>query len=488
MDDRDIEALREVARVAGRPPLHRVGREADLVVRDQVERPADGVPVECGEVQRFRDTTLPGKRRVAVDQDGERDARVVQPHRRRAIGLFGAGAALDDRIDRLEMAGVRSERDGDVADRRRTRSLGAEVVLDVARPSFARGDQGVDRPFTLELADDRVVTKSEGMSEDVQPSAVCHSDHDLVRAALRRKLDGLVEHRDDDVQPLDRELLLAEEGAPQVLLERLDARELGEQLLPFVDRERPSVPAGLDRLPQPHALLVVGDVLDLVRDRPAIGLAKPRKRVGERLARDVEAQHGRGDARLQLRRQLRDQALGLERRVSGRLGSEGIETSREMAVHPVRLDQRHRSRNASEELRRRFGRRCDWRSRGRSRRRRHVGGRGMPVPLAVERLEEAVQARVCRDELARPAFEQVPPFGRHRVRVLQVLLEQVARVARVQAVDVHHSVVAAGTTRADDSSRPRPRGRARSTRRRTRWRPSRAGCCDRRSRPRAARG
>src|SRR3712207_2412757 len=77
--------------------------------------------------------------------------------------------------------------------------------------------------------------------------------------------------------------------------------------------ERP----GLDVLAQPDALAVRGDVLDLVGDRPAVRLAQVRQRVGQRRARDVDAQDLRGDLRHQLRRQAdllrveRGVALGL---------------------------------------------------------------------------------------------------------------------------------------------------------------------------------
>ena len=186
------------------------------------------------------------------------------------------------------MARVRRERDGDLTAGRRTRPLGAEVVLDVARAPLVRGDDRVDRPLTLELANDRVVAEPECVREDVQSSAVRHADHDLVRAVLGGELDRLVEHRHHHVQALDRELLLAEEGAAQVLLERLDTGKRGEQLLELVRGELVAVLAGLDRLPQPHALLVVGDVLDLVRDRPAVRVVQPWQRVGERLAGDIQ--------------------------------------------------------------------------------------------------------------------------------------------------------------------------------------------------------
>ena len=103
-----------------------------------------------------------------------------------------------------------------------------------------------------------------------------------------------------------------------------------------------------------------------------------------------------------------------------------------MPVHPVRLDESHRGRDAAEELvRDRFGR-------GQRDRRR---GRGCRAAVAVrlERLEQAHEARVRGDDLAGAALEQVPPFRRDRVRVLEVVLEQVACIAGVEAVDVHYA-------------------------------------------------
>jgi hypothetical protein len=46
VNDRDLEALREVARVARRAGLVRVGRKADLIVHDDVQRSADAVTGE----------------------------------------------------------------------------------------------------------------------------------------------------------------------------------------------------------------------------------------------------------------------------------------------------------------------------------------------------------------------------------------------------------------------------------------------------------
>ena len=100
-----------------------------------------------------------------------------------------------------------------------------EVVLDVAGAALVVRDDGVDRPLALELAQDRLVRAADRVGEHIQAAAVRHADHDLVRAGVGGDLDRLVEHRHHRVEALDRELLLAEERAAEVLLEAFDARE-----------------------------------------------------------------------------------------------------------------------------------------------------------------------------------------------------------------------------------------------------------------------
>ena len=78
VDDRHVEALGEVGRVARRAALGRIGREPDLVVGDQVQRAAGRVALEVVQVERLGDDALPGERGVAVQQHGERDRRVVR--------------------------------------------------------------------------------------------------------------------------------------------------------------------------------------------------------------------------------------------------------------------------------------------------------------------------------------------------------------------------------------------------------------------------
>ena len=161
-------------------------------------------------------------------------------------------------------------------------ALGAVVVLDVAGAALRDRRHGLDRRRALELAEDRLVGAAEVVGEHVEPAAVRHAEHDLAGAVGGRQLDHLVEHRDGHVQALDRELLLAQVGLVHEALERVDLRQPPQQLALLLVRQRRAERAGLDLLAQPHALAVRGDVLDLVGDRAAVGLAQVRQRVGQR--------------------------------------------------------------------------------------------------------------------------------------------------------------------------------------------------------------
>ena len=273
----------------------------------------------------------------------DRDRGVVVQVRVRALarGLDRARRALDHRADVLEVArvGLQPHDDRGLVGQL-VGALGAVVVLDVAGAALRDRRHGLDRGGALELAEDRLVRAPEAVGEHVEPAAVRHPDDDLARALRGGQLDHLVEHRDRHVQALDRELLLAQVGLVHEALERVDLRQPAQQRALLLVGQRRAEGAGLDLLAQPGALAVRGDVLDLVGDRAAVGLAQVRQRVRERRARHVGAQDLRRDPRHQLRREA--DRLGLERRVALGLGAERVELGGQVAVHAVRLEQRGR--------------------------------------------------------------------------------------------------------------------------------------------------
>ena len=146
------------------------------------------------------------------------------------VGLVGARAALDHRVHELEVARVGRERDRDAAPRpwsRRCRWRRSGTSRRRCRPRARRS-----RPRASARPRTRRGSRRRGgrpCGQHVQPAAVRHAEHHLARAGRGGQLDRLVEHRHDRVEALDRELLLAEEGLVQVVLERLDLGQPLEQ-------------------------------------------------------------------------------------------------------------------------------------------------------------------------------------------------------------------------------------------------------------------
>ena len=211
-------------------------------------------------------------------------------------------------------------------------------------------------------------------------------------------------------------------------------------------RGRP-VAARLDRVPQPHALLVVGDVLDLVRDRAAVDLAQARVGVRERLASDREPQQRRGDARHQLGRERGDEPSGSSAGSPG--GSDPSGSMRAARWPCVRCaltsdmaaaTPPSSSSSAPRAALRRRHARDDRRRRGRGRGAclglHERSGRLVPVPFFLEPLEKACGAGLRLQHRVRRALEQHAPLRRHRARIVEVLLEHQRGVTRIQSVDL----------------------------------------------------
>ncbi len=444
VDDRDVEPLREVAGVAGRAALGGIGREPDLVVRDQVQGPPRRVSVEALEVERLRHHPLPGEGGVAVDQDGQRDGRIMEAGAARAIGLLRPGPPLHHRVDRLEVTRVRRDRHLDLAPGRDAGAGRGQVVLHVAAAALGVDHQGVVGALALELAQHGLVRTPDRVDERVQPAAVGHPDHDLVRAARRGQLDRLVEHRHEHVEAFQRELLLPQERPPEVVLEAFHLAEAAQERDPLLRCRREAEAPRLDRLSQPDPLGVVRDVLDLVRARAHVDVAEAWQRLEQGLAGYREAEQARGDPRLQLGRQRGMQPGLVERRVAQRLGAEWIEPGGEVSVHPVGLDERHRGGDPREQLlvggavgrrsRRRLGggrRRCACRGRRRRGRGRRDGGSGLGHGALVRRHRDV--PRGCGRGAVPVPLEDPAPLVRHARRAVEVVLVELGDVRGVQA-------------------------------------------------------
>ncbi len=386
VDDRRVEALGEVAGVDRRACLGRLGGEADLVVGDQVQGAAGPIPGQAGHVERFGHHALGGEGRVAVDQDRDRSVRIHGRHRGAPIRLLGAGVALDHRIDGLEVARV--GRDGDPHRGAICRGEGpvrAEVVLHVVEPAL-RNEAIAPTPACLELDEDRLVAHPDDVGEDVQAATMRHPDHGIRGPGRSGTGQQGVEHRHHRVEALDAEPLLAQVGLVQEALQPLHPRQPLEQRPPLVRAHLRPMRPRLDRLPQPDALVVAGDVLDLVGNRAAVGRPQERERLGQGPARHADPQQVRRDPGHGVIGEA--QRLGIQRRVAHRLAAQRVEPGRQMPEGPIRPDQRHAGGHGAQVIAARSRGRGEGWGRGR------LGHRCQPQRLveAIRPLEERIDA------------------------------------------------------------------------------------------------
>ena len=111
VDDGDLEAARQAARVAGAVGLARGGGEAQLVVGDDVQRAVGVVAGQPRQVQRFGHDPLARERHVAVNEDRQCPG-AVEMRRAARVGRGAGGPrhAHHHRVHGLEVAGVRHQR------------------------------------------------------------------------------------------------------------------------------------------------------------------------------------------------------------------------------------------------------------------------------------------------------------------------------------------------------------------------------------------
>ena len=270
VQDRDLQALGQVGRVAGGAALRRAGREADLVVDDDVDRAAGLVALQLGEVEGLLDDALADEGRVAVDEDrDDRQVRVSQ------VLLLGAHDALQDAVGGLQVRGIGAHVDlGGQAIVEGVHAPRTQVVLDVAR-SLDR----VGHVVAFELVEDLRVGLACDVGEHVEAAAVRHTDGDLVDTGARRVGQDVVEQRDQGLAALEGEALLAHELRLEELLEGLGADEGAQDVALRVGGG--GLVRALDALLDPRALLGILDVHVLDADRARVGVVQAREDVAQ---------------------------------------------------------------------------------------------------------------------------------------------------------------------------------------------------------------
>src|SRR5690606_27492089 len=325
-EDGRLDGLGDVGRVDRAAGVLRGGREADLVVDDDVDRAAGLVGAQLRHLQGLDDDTLARHGGVAVHEDRQGAVLAVAL----AI-LLGAHDALEHTVDGLEVRGVRRDVDGNLlAAHRGEGALGAEVVLDVAGALHRLRVLGA-----LELAEDLTVGLARDVGEHVETTAVGHADRDLVEASLGGALQDLVEQRDGRLAALEAEALLADVLRLQEGLEGLRLVELAEDAELLVVRGLHI--RLLEALLEPGALLRILDVHVLDTDRAAAGVAQHPEDVAQQ-HRALAAEAARDELPVEVP-EGEPVARDVEVGVRALTVLERVDVGHEVAAHAVGVDE-----------------------------------------------------------------------------------------------------------------------------------------------------
>ena len=114
VEDGGFHHLRDVGGVRRGPRVMRRGREADLVVDDDMDRAAGAVAARARHRKAFRHDTLAGEGRIAVHQHGDHHRAAGLHIAIAELDLLGAGLTEHDGVHRFQMRGVRGEREVDL--------------------------------------------------------------------------------------------------------------------------------------------------------------------------------------------------------------------------------------------------------------------------------------------------------------------------------------------------------------------------------------
>jgi hypothetical protein len=344
VEDRRLDRLGHVGRVRREALLVWWRGEADLVVDDDVDRPARAPALKLRQVQGLGDDALPGERGVAVH---------AHRHDARAPGvaedpLLAADDPLHDRVHQLQVRWVRHQRHLRLQPVRQRALVGvAQVVFHVAVAHFRR-----QRGRAHEFGQHRFVRLVEHVRQHVQPPAMGHVHDDLLGADLGAVIDQRVEQRDQRFGPFQAEALGADEHAVQVLLELLGNNELKEDFLLLLVRELRAVEDRLHTLQEPLALIAVGDVDELHADAAAIGIAQFRQQVAQRaVGRTVEAAAPDDAIQVRLRH---PEVVQVQQRMIRPIVAKRIEVGDEvtqLAIAVNQVEYPHRQRDGSGNVR-----------------------------------------------------------------------------------------------------------------------------------------
>ena len=328
VEDRSLGHTRNVGGVGCGAAVVRQGGEANLVVHHNVHGAAGGVRLQVSHLQGLHDDTLASERCVTVNQD--RQDRVALNALLAVDVLLSADDTLEHGVCSLKVRGVSSHVHlGLLTGIGGEDTLGTEVVLHVTGATLV-GCCGAG-----ELTENLSVGLTSNVGQNVQATAVCHTNGNALQVVVSGLVQNSVQQRNQGLAALQGEALLTQVLGLQEVLECLSLNQLGENTELLLAGGLSN--AALQALLEPCANLGVLRVHVLNGQGAGVCLVQALQDGAQRQTLGTAEATGRVDA-VQIP-QGQAVVLQLQVRVRTHLVTNGVGCCGQVAVHAVRVNQ-----------------------------------------------------------------------------------------------------------------------------------------------------
>src|ERR1700751_1109706 len=261
--NRNVLTLGKVCCEARGVFLHGAGCETNQIVDDDLNRTADSVGGEAGEVQRFRKNSLSGESGIAMHDNRPHFVGVKAGGTAGVSGEFGADTADGDGINCFKVAGIGDQMDANLFPVRGDVVAGcADVILHVA------GAKNATRVHVFKSCDDFVRRFARGVDHDIEAAAVAHGHNGFSGAVFSGCVENGVEERNERCDAFERKTFGAEIARLENLFKQVGANQARENYVAIGFRT-----GGLHALSNPAAAFGLEQVQEVRADGAGVDSA-----------------------------------------------------------------------------------------------------------------------------------------------------------------------------------------------------------------------
>ena len=215
MENRRLNHLRHIGAILGGSSVRWKGGETDLIIHNQMNRPANPVALELRHVQRLGNNSLASKGGISMHNHRQNFPPLL---RVLTNALLGAGHPHDHRVDRFQMARISGKPHQHFAPRfRLPGDHVTEVIFDITVAS-----RGVRQIIFGKLREDQIEGLAEKLRDHAESTAVSHAHTNFLDATSGTIFENAIESGNQRFPAFERKPFLALIPRVEKVLEAFD--------------------------------------------------------------------------------------------------------------------------------------------------------------------------------------------------------------------------------------------------------------------------